>query len=328
MNYIRNGVKVMLSQIKEKPYLLIHYAIVLFMCFVFPQLTPIGALSPSGMALVGAFLGAVWGWSMIDMLWPSFVALFSMAWFMGANQVAAAAFGNVTVVMLMFMFIAMSCITQTGAVTWLIQKLLSLKFFAGKPWVTIGFFFYVAYLIAGLNSIIMAMILIPILKALFDTLGLEPYSKLPTLILIGVMYCLLMGQVTFPFMGVAFVLVSSYSAMFQTAIDFGSYLLFAVPLSVVMILIYLGIMKFVFRVDASPFKNFKPEMMGEAAPITEKSICCTDLLYRSNAVFFHFCTGSCIQVYEQNRRNGDCSRGNVCNPADEKYRRQTVYQCG
>ena len=86
----------MLSQIKEKPYLLIHYAIVLFMCFVFPQLTPIGALSPSGMALVGAFLGAVWGWSMIDMLWPSFVALFSMAWFMGANQVAAAAFGNVT----------------------------------------------------------------------------------------------------------------------------------------------------------------------------------------------------------------------------------------
>ena len=117
----------MLSQIKERPILIVHYAIVLFMCFVFPQLTPIGALTPQGMALVGGFLGAVWGWSMIDMLWPSFVGLFSMAWFLGANQVAAAAFGNVTVVMLMFMFIAMSCITQTGAVTWLIQKLLSLK---------------------------------------------------------------------------------------------------------------------------------------------------------------------------------------------------------
>jgi len=259
----------MLQDIKQKPILAVHYAIVLFMCFIFPQLEPIGALTPAGMALVGGFLGAVWGWSMIDMLWPSFAGLLGMGWFLGFDKVAAAAFGNVTVINVLFMFVVMTCVTETGAVVWLIQKLLSMKFFAGKPWVTIGFFFYVAYLIAGLNSIIMAMILIPILKALFDTLGLEPYSKLPTLILIGVMYCLLMGQVTFPFMGVAFVLVSSYSAMFQTAIDFGSYLLFAVPLSVVMILVYLGVMKFVFRVDASPFKNFKPEMMGEAAPITK-----------------------------------------------------------
>ena len=259
----------MLSDIKQKPILLVHYAIVLFMCFIFPQLEPIGALTPAGMALVGGFLGAVWGWSMIDMLWPSFAGLLGMGWYLGFGQVAAAAFGNVTVVNVIFMFVVMTCVTETGAVVWLIQKLLSLKFFAGKPWVTIGFFFYVAYLIAGLNSIIMAMILIPILKALFETLELEPYSKLPTLILIGVMYCLLMGQVTFPFMGVAFVLVSSYSAMFQTAIDFGSYLLFAVPLSVLMILLYLAVMKFVFRVDASAFKNFTPDMMGEAAAITK-----------------------------------------------------------
>ncbi|MBQ2775881.1 MAG: hypothetical protein IJF50_00165 [Peptococcaceae bacterium] len=259
----------MLSQIKERPILIVHYAIVLFMCFVFPQLTPIGALTPQGMALVGGFLGAVWGWSMIDMLWPSFVGLFSMAWFLGANQVAAAAFGNVTVVMLMFMFIAMSCITQTGAVTWLIQKLLSLKFFMGRPWVTIGFFFYVAYFIAGFNSVIMAVILIPILGSLFKTLKVEPYSKLSTLVIMGVMYCLLMGQVTFPFMGVSLTLLMTYSAMFQSALDFASYLMFTLPLSLVMILVYMGIMKFVFRVDVSPFADLTEESLGECPPITK-----------------------------------------------------------
>ena len=50
------------------------------------------------------------------------------------KEVAAAAFGNVTVINVMFMFVVMSCVTETGAVVWLIQKLLSLKFFAGKPW--------------------------------------------------------------------------------------------------------------------------------------------------------------------------------------------------
>ncbi len=259
----------MLSQIKQKPSLIIHYAIVLFMCFVFPQLDPIGALSPKGMALVGGFLGAVWGWSMIDMLWPSFVAVFSMSWFLGANMIAAAAFGNVTVVMLMFMFIAMSCITQTGAVTWLIQKLLSMKFFMGKPWVTIGFFFYVAYFIAGFNSVIMAVILIPVLGSLFKTLKVEPYSKLATFVIMGVMYALLMGQVTFPFMGVSLTLLMTYSAMFQSSLDFASYLMFTFPLSIVMILVFMAVMKFVFRVDVSPFADMTEEALGKCPPINK-----------------------------------------------------------
>ena len=46
---------------KFNPFLILNWAIVLFMCFVFPNLSPLGALSENGMALVGCFLGAVWG---------------------------------------------------------------------------------------------------------------------------------------------------------------------------------------------------------------------------------------------------------------------------
>ena len=253
---------------KSNPIRYVHYAIVLFLCFVFPNLPPIGALTPAGMALVGPFLGAVWGWSMIDMLWPSFAGLLAMGWFLGFDKVAGAGFGNTTVVMLMFMFVVMTCIAETGAVDWLLKKLLSFKFFMGKPWLTIGFFFYVSYLLAGLNSVIMAVILISVFRTLFQTLHIEPYSKLPTLFLIGVMYALLMGQVTFPFMGVSFTLLAAYSAMFQTTIDFAGYLAFTLPLSILMILFYLFLMRFVFRVDVSPFKNVTPEVLGQCPPIT------------------------------------------------------------
>ena len=253
---------------KTNPIMYFHYAVVLFLCFVFPNLSPLWALTPLGMALVGAFLGAVYGWSFINMIWSSFAALLSMCWFIGTNAVLAAALGNTTIAMLIFMFVAMSVVTETGAVNWLLGKMLSMKFFLGKPWVTIGFLFYVSYLVAGFNSVIMALILIPILKGLFTALELEPYSKLPAAICIGVLYCLMMGQVTFPFLGVSFVLVAAYSAMFKTAIDFGSYLLFTVPLSVVMILLYLGVMKFIFRVDVSPFKKLTPEVLGSDAKAT------------------------------------------------------------
>ncbi len=254
---------------KASPIKYVHHVVVLFLCFVFPLLNPIGALSPQGMALVGAFIGAVYGWTMIDMLWPSFAGLLSMIWFLGANQVASMAFGNTTVVMLMFSFIIMGCLTDTGAVTWLINKLLSMKFFLGKPWVTIGFFFFVSYLIAGFNSVIMALLLVPIIRSLFQTLGVEPYTKLPALFIIGVMYCILMGQVTFPFLGVSFVLLATYSAMFQTAINFAAYLAFTLPLSIIMIFVYLGVMRFVFRVDVSPFKNMTLDVLGETPKITK-----------------------------------------------------------
>lgn len=246
----------------------LNHIIVLFLCFVFPNLTPLGALSPQGMALVGAFLGAVWGWTMIDMLWPSFAGLISMIWFLGANNIAAAAFGNTTVIMLMFSFIIMGCLTDTGAVNWLVTKLLSMKFFVGRPWLTIGFLFFVAYLCAGFNSVIMSLIFIPIIKQLFRTLGVEPYTKLPVLVIIGVMYCILMGQVTFPFLGVSFTLLAAYSAMFQTSLNFAAYLSFTLPLSILMILFYLALMKFVFRVDVSPFKKLSKDTLGECPKIT------------------------------------------------------------
>lgn len=254
---------------KASPIKYVHYAVVLFLCFIFPILSPLGALSPQGMALIGAFIGAVYGWTMIDMLWPSFAGLLSMIWFLGANQVASMAFGNTTVIMLMFSFIIMGCLTDTGAVNWLINKLLSLKFFLGKPWVTIGFFFFVAYLIAGFNSVIMSLILIPIIRQLFKTIGVEPYTKLPALFLIGVMYCILMGQVTFPFLGVSFTLLAAYSAMFQTSMNFAAYLSFTLPLSIVMILIYIAVMRFIFRVDVTPFKNVTQEVLGQCPPLTK-----------------------------------------------------------
>ena len=79
---------------KASPIKYVHYAVVLFLCFIFPILSPLGALSPQGMALIGAFIGAVYGWTMIDMLWPSFAGLLSMIWFLGANQVASTPTGS------------------------------------------------------------------------------------------------------------------------------------------------------------------------------------------------------------------------------------------
>ncbi|MBQ2837861.1 MAG: hypothetical protein IJE67_07020 [Peptococcaceae bacterium] len=283
---------------KFNPFLILNWAIVLFMCFVFPNLSPLGALSENGMALVGCFLGAVWGWSTISMEGPSFIALFCMGWYLGFDTIAGAAFGNVTVISLMFMFILLGCISETGAVNWLVTKLFSFKFFVGKPWVTIAFFFYVSFFLAGFNSVIMAVVLITIIKSVCETLKLEPFSKLPTFFVIGNMYSLLMGQVVFPFHGVPFIMVSTYSAMYQTPIDFVKFIMLSLPLGLIMVLVFTLAMRFIFRVDATPFKDFDASILGENKAMTKDQ-------KKAFAIFFIFilcllasCTTALGPVYQ------------------------------
>lgn len=250
----------MAEQAKKNNLIYVHYAVVLLFCFGFKYLPPIGALTPLGMAIAGNFIGCIYGWSLINMLWPSLVALLSMGLTIGMDTLVAQAFGNQTVMVLIFMTVVMAVTTETGAMDWLVGKLLGAKFTAGKPWLTIWFLLLVAYAAGNFNSVIMALVMVTVLSSVFKQLNVEPYTKLPMLMFLGVAFCLMLGQVTFPFLGVGLVLVSAYSAMFQTALDFGQYILFALPVGLIMTVVYTLLMRFVMRVDVTPFKNYDPSM--------------------------------------------------------------------
>ncbi|MBO5115499.1 MAG: hypothetical protein J6C02_05115, partial [Peptococcaceae bacterium] len=160
------------------------------------------------------------------------------------------------------------------------------------------FFFYVSFFLAGFNSVIMAVVLITIIKSVCTTLKLEPFSKLPTFFVIGNMYSLLMGQVVFPFHGVPFIMVSTYSAMYQTPIDFVKFIMLSLPLGLIMVLVFTLAMRFIFRVDATPFKDFDASILGENKAMTKDQ-------KKAFAIFFIFilcllasCTTALGPVYQ------------------------------
>ena len=245
---------------KSNNLIYVHYAVVLFFCFGFKYLPPIGALTPLGMSIMGTFIGCIYGWSLINMLWPSLVGLLGLGLTLGMDTLVAQAFGNQTVLVLIFMSVVMAVTTETGAMDWLVGKLLGAKFTAGKPWLTIWFLLLVAYIAGNFNSVIMALVMCTVLNSVFKQLNVEPYGKLPVLMFLGLAFCLMLGQVTFPFLGVGLGLVSAYSAMFQTALNFAQYIIFALPVGLLMTVVYVLIMRFVMRVDVSPFKNYGPSM--------------------------------------------------------------------
>ena len=56
----------------------LHFVVMLFLCFGFRFLPPIGPLTDIGMATVGCFLCILYGWNVVGLIWPSLLCIVAL----------------------------------------------------------------------------------------------------------------------------------------------------------------------------------------------------------------------------------------------------------
>lgn len=84
----------------------IHSLITLLIMFGFGYLPAAAPLTPLGMNLIGIFLGLLYGWIFVDIVWPSMAGLLAMMLIggMAPKALLNASFGDPIVVMMFFYF--------------------------------------------------------------------------------------------------------------------------------------------------------------------------------------------------------------------------------
>ena len=150
----------------------------------------------------------------------------------------------------------------------MVNAILGREFTKGKPWLTLLLLFAAAYVGGVLNSVVMAVVFIGLFTTICTNLKIKSFTKLPTFMMIGVVLALLMGQIGIPVMGNALMLVATYNAMFPDPLNFAKYMLFMIPMGVLVLIFFVLLMRFVFRVDVTPLKEFDPSLLGEKKAIT------------------------------------------------------------
>ena len=239
---------------------IIHYIICAAFCLLFRFIPPFGGLTEMGVGIVGTFIGAVYGWIMIDMLWPSVLALVGIGLSIGMNQMMVASFGSLTIVAMIVCMMAIGVAMKNGAFSWLAMKLLTNKFMAGKGYVILAVILLLAWCVGSFNPIIMMMIFASFMISMFEQVGVKKDDKLVVIMFLAVAYQLMCGQILFPFMGTGLTYLMAYNNMFpQLPIPMGQYLTMMICMGLIMLVVLLALLKFVFRVDVSPLANFKPE---------------------------------------------------------------------
>lgn len=113
----------------------INIAIIFVLYFVVGALPPFAGITEFGMKILGTTVALLWGWIVVDMVWPSILAFlfFWMSGYLSILDGIAAGIGNQTVLMNLFLLGFAAVLSQIGVCDTLAAWLISKKVFVGRP---------------------------------------------------------------------------------------------------------------------------------------------------------------------------------------------------
>lgn len=249
---------------------ILHAIIMLIIIFGIGHLEPPGSLTPLGMKLSGIFLALLYGWTVSDLFWPSIIGLVAMA-FSGMYDTLAQfwqlSFGNETVVFLLFMFGFTEVLTEVGLVNYIANKMISFQFLNNRPWLFSFVFLFATYLIAYINMF--AAILVPwsIFYIIADKFDFKPYEKYPTLMIIGIILASVIGGCVMPYKPVPLVIMRAYTQLSGVEADLFKHIIFALVLTIALLIVYVLICRFLFRPDLKELKHINVDFVDQSALI-------------------------------------------------------------
>ena len=229
-----------------------HSLISLLIMFGCGQLTPIGPLTPLGMNLIGIFLGVLYGWIFIDIIWPSMAGLLALMLIGGMkpSELFQTSFGDPLVMMMFFIFVFCATINYYGLSKFISLWFITRKCVAGKPWLFTYTFFLSIMLLGALTSASPAVVIgWSILYGICDKCGYQKGEGYPTMMVFGIVYAAQIGMSIIPFKQVPFTVLGAYENMSGVTIDYAKYMIIAITCCALCSLLFIVMAKYVFKPD-------------------------------------------------------------------------------
>lgn len=253
----------------------VHSIICLVIMFGFGQLTPLEPLTPLGMNLIGVFLGVLYGWIFIDIIWPSIAGLLALMLVGGMKpgMLLNKSFGDPIVVMMFFIFVFCATINYYGLSKFISLWFITRKAVAGKPWLFTYTFLASIMILGGLTSASPAAVIgWSILYGVCEVCGYKKGDGYPTMMVFGIVYAAQVGMALIPFKQAALTVMSAYETMSGTHIDYAKYMIIALVACALCSLLFLLIGKYIFRPDVSKLAGLDASQLDKDQSLTLNSV--------------------------------------------------------
>jgi len=237
--------------------LLLHHVIILAFMFGFKYLPTFSEMTEFGMAILGAFLGTIYGWLTVGFLVPSICGIFALG-FSGAYETMqdcfAATFGS-EYVPLMFGCLLIAALMQKLNLTDVLVGFLMNLGFAKKNMTVFFMMFFIATWVVSIFSdcFITIILFIEIYASMAKNAGIAPHSKVNSFVLCGIVLAGMVSNISLPFKSVAISIMGLAGEYTGIMMSFVDYIVYITSYQIILFILYTLIGRYVLRIDFSVF---------------------------------------------------------------------------
>ena len=239
----------------------IRVAIWLILSFV-GWLTPaVGPVTDYGMKILFIFVGLMFGWICLDLIYPSFLSVVLVAIASGepASTFFYAGFSSEIVVVIIVLTTFIAYANKVGLDNYIAQKFLRIRFLQGHPWLFVTAFMVLIYVLGLMIDIYPTIFLLwPVTYQICDEAGFEHAGKFSSYMCFAITFISGLGMLSKPFSPWSLIGVNALDTFMGDGftINYSLFTLYMFLISMVIIACYLLIGK-MMRLDLSPLKNYR-----------------------------------------------------------------------
>ncbi|MGN1002903.1 MAG: SLC13 family permease [Oscillospiraceae bacterium] len=237
---------------------LIGIAIMIVFRFI-PAPEPI---TRAGMNVLGLFIGLIYLWSAVDMMWPTFVAMvmfgldayviYPDSWQLsGVYEAGQQAFGNWIVIFVIACLLVCYALEKAGTIKRICMAFITSKIARKSPW-AFTFMFVLAALVVSLFLDVAPaqLFVLAIAHEIFNILGFKEGDRWPKYMVICITYSAVLGFAMTPICHTLPILwMSIYSAITGVPSNILTYVAIAAPVGLIIWLIMMLWMKKVIKMS-------------------------------------------------------------------------------
>ncbi|NLJ33155.1 MAG: SLC13 family permease [Firmicutes bacterium] len=249
---------------------LINTGVTLALMFLFGYLPPLPGVTTVGMKILGIFIGVMYGWTTVEIAWPSLAAIIAFGT-SGYTSMAAAItsmMGHNVVFQCIVAFLSVGALTYYGFGKWFVRWSLSLPLFRGRPifyvWSFMVFFGLSAFFI---NQIQLQIILYLIWVDITTSCGYSKDSEFLYAGMAGILLATIVGGAMIPYTSWQLGLAMQWASLTKVPFNMGLMGAITVPSTIITVTLYVLSLKYIFKIDFDTMERFDVEKLGDESKI-------------------------------------------------------------
>lgn len=249
----------------------INSAIVLFCFFGFGIFPEVFGFTPAAMRAIGIFIGLLWGWITVEFGWVSLLGIIAMGTTgaMTITEAISTSFLSTTFLQLIMPMILFAFMSLSGFSDWFAYKLLAIKSLKGHPWRIITMIFFVATCVCFLISTFpMIFLMWSIMTGIAEVSGYQKGERFVGYMMCGIVMMQSVISASIPWHFYAITLQNLMADSLAGAeMPFIPILVLGIVASILTMFVYIGIGKFILRLDVSKLQELPPDFYEKAKNI-------------------------------------------------------------